>query len=464
MRFVDRARVRSRRVYFVLGNHDYYRSSIAAVRGARRAPADRDRRGCPGTIRSSSRRTRRCSASTAGATRAAATSRRRSSSPTGQLIDDFKRGNRRRSRLCSGSARNEARALREHLAAAPDSEHLLVLTHVPPFRRGLRLRRRAVSTPAWLPWFTCIATGEVLLEHARAHPDQQITVLCGHSHGLGSFQAAAEPRRAHRRLAEGRQGLRQPGRRRRRSTSSRSAYVRARPASRDRHSRARVSDSSPSRRRGRPASAGSRAYRSRRPSTSTHDSCRQAHARPKSSRRPSASLEIEAQRRVELGGRRPTTDRRSTADRRDAAGTRGGAPRRPRASAMNRRRTARSPMRRAAGVIVECASRATRLLAGRLGAALARSALLESACRRSADSRQRPRGQSCGGDAVIPLRCHAGRTAAPVTAARHARPPAFPCSMRTTTNPPESGVRSARPPRVRTAWHACQCLTRSRRR
>ena len=30
----------------------------------------------------------------------------------------------------------------------------------------------------------------MLREHARTHPDQQITVLCGHSHGIGSFQPA----------------------------------------------------------------------------------------------------------------------------------------------------------------------------------------------------------------------------------------------------------------------------------
>jgi hypothetical protein len=42
------------------------------------------------------------------------------------------------------------------------------------------------SEPAWLPWFTCIATGEALAEYADDHPDTQLTVLCGHSHGLGT--------------------------------------------------------------------------------------------------------------------------------------------------------------------------------------------------------------------------------------------------------------------------------------
>ena len=41
------------------------------------------------------------------------------------------------------------------------------------------------SDANWLPWFTCIATGEALVEYARAHPQTRVTVLCGHSHGLG---------------------------------------------------------------------------------------------------------------------------------------------------------------------------------------------------------------------------------------------------------------------------------------
>jgi hypothetical protein len=81
----------------------------------------------------------------------------------------------------------EAFVLGELLAAAPNSEHLLVLTHVPPFPEAC-VYDDAQSEPAWLPWFTCIATGEVLAEYARAWPQKQITVLCGHSHGIGTHR------------------------------------------------------------------------------------------------------------------------------------------------------------------------------------------------------------------------------------------------------------------------------------
>ena len=39
-----------------------------------------------------------------------------------------------------------------------------------------------------LPFFSCKAVGDVLLEAARAHPACQTLVLCGHTHGGGELQ------------------------------------------------------------------------------------------------------------------------------------------------------------------------------------------------------------------------------------------------------------------------------------
>ncbi len=83
----------------------------------------------------------------------------------------------------------EAAALRAQLAAIEPTRELLVLTHVPPFPEACWYEGKQ-SSPEWLPWFTCVAVGEVLREHARAHPEVQITVLCGHTHGRGEFRAA----------------------------------------------------------------------------------------------------------------------------------------------------------------------------------------------------------------------------------------------------------------------------------
>lgn len=82
----------------------------------------------------------------------------------------------------------EAATLRAQLART-DARELIVLTHVPPFPEACWYEGKQ-SSPDWLPWFTCVAVGDVLREHARAHPQTSITVLCGHTHGRGEYRAA----------------------------------------------------------------------------------------------------------------------------------------------------------------------------------------------------------------------------------------------------------------------------------
>lgn len=44
------------------------------------------------------------------------------------------------------------------------------------------------SAEDFLPFFSCKAVGNVLMEAARSHPKCQILVLCGHTHGGGEVQ------------------------------------------------------------------------------------------------------------------------------------------------------------------------------------------------------------------------------------------------------------------------------------
>jgi predicted phosphodiesterase len=62
--------------------------------------------------------------------------------------------------------------------------HLYVLIHSPPFAEACWYMGKQ-SGPAWLPHLACQAAGEVLREAMQAHPDRQMTVLCGHTHGAG---------------------------------------------------------------------------------------------------------------------------------------------------------------------------------------------------------------------------------------------------------------------------------------
>jgi hypothetical protein len=63
-------------------------------------------------------------------------------------------------------------------------DHVLVLTHVPPFREACWHEGR-ISSDDFLPHFACAATGTVLRDFADAHPERQVTVLCGHTHSAG---------------------------------------------------------------------------------------------------------------------------------------------------------------------------------------------------------------------------------------------------------------------------------------
>jgi 3',5'-cyclic AMP phosphodiesterase CpdA len=67
------------------------------------------------------------------------------------------------------------------LAKAPN---VLLLTHVPPFRESC-WHEGEISDDNWLPHFTCKAVGEALAGVMKSHPDRNLTVLCGHTHSAG---------------------------------------------------------------------------------------------------------------------------------------------------------------------------------------------------------------------------------------------------------------------------------------
>lgn len=176
-------------LYFVLGNHDYYRSSVATVRAAMQRLAA-PTRWLPAL--DPVRLTERIVLLGVDGWGDARCGDLESKVELSDWlrIEDFRRcrdDRAARIALLQRLGANEARALRDKLARAPASDELLVLTHVPPFPEAC-IYDGAPSEPAWLPWFTCVATGDVLVEHARAHPDTRVLVLCGHSHGAGTFQ------------------------------------------------------------------------------------------------------------------------------------------------------------------------------------------------------------------------------------------------------------------------------------
>lgn len=71
--------------------------------------------------------------------------------------------------------------------ALAESEHVIVLTHVPPFREAC-WHEGAISDDNWIPHFSCKAVGDVLRRWMENAPDRKMTVLCGHTHSAGTAQ------------------------------------------------------------------------------------------------------------------------------------------------------------------------------------------------------------------------------------------------------------------------------------
>jgi Icc protein len=81
--------------------------------------------------------------------------------------------------------------LRDHLPSALERfKQIILLTHVPPFREAC-WHEGEISSDDFLPHFTCQAAGEALIEIMQRYPERQLTVLCGHSHGEGIVQIAS---------------------------------------------------------------------------------------------------------------------------------------------------------------------------------------------------------------------------------------------------------------------------------
>lgn len=61
---------------------------------------------------------------------------------------------------------------------------VVLLTHVPPFREATWYDGE-ISNKDWLPFFCGKAAGDAMRDIMSHHPDKELTVLCGHTHGEG---------------------------------------------------------------------------------------------------------------------------------------------------------------------------------------------------------------------------------------------------------------------------------------
>ncbi|MBW2459116.1 MAG: metallophosphoesterase [Deltaproteobacteria bacterium] len=175
-----------RPIYFVCGNHDYYYGSIAAVRGTLTELTTRSdqlgwlpARGCiplsqrTGLVGHGSWNDGRAGSylgSTVMLTDYLVIAELKDLGPTARLAKLNQLGDE----AASHFAEVVPRAL-EHC------EHLIVLTHVPPFAEACQYEGH-VTSDDWLPHLSCVAAGETLARIMESHPTRKMTVLSGHTH------------------------------------------------------------------------------------------------------------------------------------------------------------------------------------------------------------------------------------------------------------------------------------------
>ena len=83
-----------------------------------------------------------------------------------------------------------ARHLRDVLTLAQSKyQKIFVMLHPPPFQQAIWYEDKTPGDDdEYLPHFGCKAAGDVLLEFASNHTDNEFIVLCGHTHGAGEAQ------------------------------------------------------------------------------------------------------------------------------------------------------------------------------------------------------------------------------------------------------------------------------------
>ncbi len=77
--------------------------------------------------------------------------------------------------------------IRKHVAeACKDFKTVIFATHIPPWPQN-SVHRGRISDFRWLPNFSSKIAGDALIDVATAHPKNEFVVLCGHSHGSAHY-------------------------------------------------------------------------------------------------------------------------------------------------------------------------------------------------------------------------------------------------------------------------------------
>ena len=182
-------------IYFVLGNHDYYRGQINEVRSEMTAltTSDKDLFWLPASdpLRLDKNTFLVGQDGWADGRLGNYDDSRVALNDSRMITDLFQEKILGRSQLVAKMQQlsdYDANQLQEHLmqAVIQRPRRIIVLTHIPPFAEAC-LHEGKISDDDWLPYFASKASGDVLMNICIAHPNIEFLVLCGHTHGKTKY-------------------------------------------------------------------------------------------------------------------------------------------------------------------------------------------------------------------------------------------------------------------------------------
>lgn len=90
-------------------------------------------------------------------------------------------------------ADQDAQHLKNNLIHAINNHHpkkVIIVTHIPPFKEAC-LYEGKISNDDFLPFFSSKITGDILTQIAQKNKDVEFLVLCGHTHSAAYYQPYA---------------------------------------------------------------------------------------------------------------------------------------------------------------------------------------------------------------------------------------------------------------------------------
>lgn len=179
-------------IYFVLGNHDYYRGSLSKVKGdVRRLSNSSKKIFFLDTIPFIELTKEVALVGHGGWADGKFGDYNNSEIILNDyiLIDEFIGLNKDQRLNKLNELGNEAASKIEMylISAFKNYKKVLCLTHVPPFRESC-WHEGKISNDNYLPHFSCKSVGDVMKKIMQSKPNFYLEVLCGHTHSPGSAQ------------------------------------------------------------------------------------------------------------------------------------------------------------------------------------------------------------------------------------------------------------------------------------